>query len=264
MKEDLMNKQGGGNHKAPKQKNVTQKFPSICVDNFFENPDSIVRYAEKLKKHPNKDGRWHGKRSELLWKIDDELNHAMILKIMSCFYDLTYQNVSWEISDLYFHEHPPLSKDYQNKGWIHADNIPSRPIEVAGVIYLTKGINPNTGTSLFNIKENEVAEEKQLFDREYAKHQMYKKDEIVNEAYYKTEIEKNEARFTETVTFANIYNRMILYDTNVYHRANSYYDKTKTRLTLVFFIGGLDVGKFPLARIQAGNANDFINHRVTS
>ena len=61
-----------------------------------------------MPKEPDPDGQWPGKRTEELWKIDKELNDTMVLKILSCFYDFSYQNVSWKTCDMYFQEIPTL------------------------------------------------------------------------------------------------------------------------------------------------------------
>ena len=65
-------------------------------------------------------------------------------------------------------------------------------------------------------------------------------------------VKKHEEFFIEKTRFANIYNRMIMYDTNEFHRANNYYSgKGKdNRLTLVFFIGGLIVNEYPLKKVK--------------
>ena len=57
---------------------------------------------------------------------------------------------------------------------------------------------------------------------------------------------------------------MIMYDTNEFHRANSYYsgDGKDARLTLVFFIGGMEVGSYPLEKIKGGEYDEFIKYRT--
>ena len=101
MKEEM----GGGNHVASKTiHNKIIKFFPVSVDDFFDNPNSIVKFAKSLPKEPDPDGRWPGKRTEPLWKIDKELNDAIMFKLLSCYYDLTYQSINWESSNLQFQE----------------------------------------------------------------------------------------------------------------------------------------------------------------
>ena len=61
--------------------NVEKFFP-VSVDDFFDNPDIIVRYAKSLPKKSDPEGRWPGKRTELLWKINKQLNDLILLKIL--------------------------------------------------------------------------------------------------------------------------------------------------------------------------------------
>ena len=250
---------GGGRHIAPKSKhNQVEKFFPVCIDNFFNNPDKIVRYAKSLPKKSSSTGNWPGKRTEELWKIDKELSDAILLKILSCYYDLSYQNISWKFGDLNFHEIPTFSKnknDARNRGWIHFDSVD--PHEVAGLIYLTPDIDPDSGTSLFALKQQK--------EKEYKLYQKQVDSRIFgDEAYYAKKVEDQEEFFIEKIRFANIYNRMIMYDINEFHRANSFYndDGKDVRLTLVFFIGGMNVDIFPLEKIREKNGDEFIEHRI--
>ncbi len=266
MKENI-EKSGGGRHIAPKSKyNEVVKFFPVSVDNFFDNPDRIVKYAKSLPMKSDPDARWPGKRSELLWKIDKELNNAILLKILSCYYDLSYQDVAWHSCMIGFQEIPAFSKnkdDVRNKGWIHFDNEDGA--ELAGLVYLTPDIDPDSGTSLFTLKQ---LNDKEYFDPliapKFARSLLYQKEEF-DEVYFTKKYKKHEEFFIEKTRFANIYNRMIMYDTNEFHRANSFYndDGKDARLTLVFFIGGLNAGTFPLEKIREKNCDEFIEKRCT-
>jgi len=246
----------GGSHIAPKSKyKKSEKFFSVCVDIFFDDPDRIVKYAKSLPKKSDPEGNWPGKRTEVLWKINKELNNAIMLKIFSCYYDLSYQDVSWERADLVFQEIPAFSKnknDVKNKGWIHLDSYDQKTFsfELAGLIYLTPDIDPDAGTSLFTLKKQNdkkyKAEEIQI-----EKNILYK-DLWFDEAPFTKKYKEHKEFFIEKTRFANIYNRMIMYDINEFHRANSFYsgDGKDPRLTLAFFIGGINAESFPLEKIK--------------
>jgi len=260
-------KSSGGSSIAPDTKltEVVKFFP-VCVDNFFDDPDRIMNYAKSLSKYPDSNGRWPGKRTKPLWEIDDELNHALLLKIFSCYYDLSYQNVSWEGSELYFQEIPTFSKnknDVKNRGWIHTDVADHEGMigEVAGLVYLTPDSDPDTGTSFFKMKQND--KECVPYNRQFAKHLLYRENYTVDEDYYIKKVKDHEKLFVEKTRFANIYNRMIMYDTNEFHRANNYYikDGKDSRLTLIFFVAGLKVISYPLERIKGGEWDELIECR---
>ena len=192
---------------------------------------------------------------------------------MSCYYDLAYQDVSWERGNLEFQEIPAISKnknDVRNKGWIHfdSDNHKNYPYELAGLIYLTPDIDPDSGTSLFTLKQQNNKEYK-IFQKQFAKNLLYKNTNILDnneefdEAFFIKEYKEHEEFFIEKTRFANIYNRMITYDTNEFHRANNYYndDEKDNRLTLVFFIGGINAGSFPLEKIKDEELDEFIEYQ---
>ena len=255
--------------------NVEKFFP-VSVDDFFDNPDIIVRYAKSLPKKSDPEGRWPGKRTELLWKINKQLNDLILLKILKCYYDLDYQSVFWERGNLAFQEISAFSKnknDVRNKGWIHSDSDDQKkfPYELAGLIYLTPDIDPDAGTSLFTLKKRKDKEYK-VENKQIEKNILFK-DSLVDKALYSKKMKEQEEFFIEKTRFANIYNRMIMYDANEFHRANSFYsgDEKNPRLTLAFFIGGLNAGiypsdvfatitnlAFPLEKIKNKKHDDFI------
>jgi len=263
---------GGGSYIAPKSKyNEVDKFFPVCVDDFFDDPERIVNYAKSLPKKPDPEGTWPGKRTELLWKIDKDLATAILLKIMSCYYDLTYQNVSWKRVNMCFQETPAYCKtknDVRNKGWIHFDA--SEDFEIAGLIYLTPDIDLDSGTSLFKLKKQNdekyrpdpISWPRQMLHRN--KNGVTGYEEEFDEEYFTKKYKEHENLFIEKTRFANIYNRMIMYDTNEFHRANSYYNDAgkDARLTLVFFIGGLNIDTYPLERPRDKENDEFITERT--
>jgi len=249
-------KSGGGISLATKSKLRTpENFFPIVVDDFFSDPEDFANYGKSLPKEPATDGRWPGKRSKPLWEINDILHNAIMLKIMSCYYDLDYIDISWDRGSLVFQEIPRFSEnknDIRNKGWIHQD-APSE-YQLAGLIYLTPNIDPDSGTSLYNIKSTGY------------KYQITKASFFIDGSFDREEYTKNyikhEETFFEKLRVQNIFNRLIAYDTYEWHRANSFYngDGEDARLTLVFFIGGINVS--PLERIRNNEYDNLIKLQI--
>ena len=264
---------GGGRHIAPLSKtSQVERFFPVCIDNFFNNPDKIVRYAKKLPKGSIKNPAGHSVfQTEPLWTISQELNYLIILKILSSYYDLSYQNLSWDNAEVTFKEHPAPSEnknDVRNRGWIHHDNYDYGRkekslkedialMELAGLIYLTPDIDPDSGTSLYMLKPSDTEYEPGFCGALY-------KDLWSDEDLYRKNYEKHENLFIEKTRFSNIYNRMLVYDTNEFHRANSYYsgEGKDIRLTLVFFIGGLKVESYPLEKVKKKELDEGIEHHM--
>ena len=243
------------------------KFWPVTLDNFFENPDEIRELglrsleSDKVIKSRDDDGEWPGYRSEPLWEIDEELTHRITEKILSCYFNLDFERISWDQSWLQFHLISSLDKDknnIKNKGWIHRDGIdPRHPQkaqfdnvrseELAGLIYLTPDIERNTGTSLFNMKKDKTLKD---WDKTHEARMPLFKGDPINDEEIKEQWEKHRSCFIEKLRFENIYNRLIMYDAKEFHAANSFYTSKNNRLTLVFFIGGIRANKWPLERVR--------------
>ena len=244
----------GGKSVATKSRwKSPDKFFPVAVDNFFENPEAIVKYAKKLPFQST--GRHPGKRTQNLWEINKDLHTAILLKTLSCYYDLDYQSIEWESSIMEFTEIPRYAKDkndVRNKGWIHQDVAILGNDDLAGLIYLTPDIDPDSGTSLWTLKPDAKviinAEEEWSAPgqgEEYAKQYLKQQENLI-----------------EKFRFQNFFNRLIMYDTNEFHGANSYWNDVNKdpRLTLVFFIGGIvSSGDYPLRRVKSGEFDKIIN-----
>jgi hypothetical protein len=252
-------KGGGGKHTSTKSRFQDPKhFFPVVVDDFFNDPEMIVDYGKSLQMEPETDVRYQpGKRSKPLWQIDEILNETILLKIMSCYFDLSYMEISWETSKLQFQEIPRFSEnknDVRNKGWIHQDDLTEYNTQLAGVIYLTPDIDPDSGTSLYNVKSNK-------HHRVYSKDLLYRDGLFDREEHIKSQT-KHEENFVEKLRVQNIFNRLVMYDTCEWHRANSYYngDGKDARLTLGFFVG--NINPTPLKRIKNSELESIIKLQI--
>ena len=253
-------KSGGGISLATKSRhNTPENFFPVIVDDFFNDPEALVDFGKSLPKEG--EDRQPGRRSQSLWEIDHNLCRAILLKIMSCYYDLDYIDLAWDNSIFKFQEIPRFSEnknDVRNKGWIHQDPIVDL-YQLAGLIYLTPDIDPNSGTSLYNLKSQESNRVHKIHSKDVLfAHNHYDKEE-----YTKSYIEHREC-FSEKLRIYNIFNRLIMYDTREFHRANSYYngDGKDARLTLAFFMGGIRGSEYPLKRIKNNEYESIIKDQI--
>lgn len=224
------------------------EFPAVCVDNFFANPDLIRDYALSLKYYDTPKGMWPGSRSPLLGKINNKLENLIFSKVLSSYFNLQYEKVEWQESEITFTKIKHLHKDKNsvlNQGWIHTDEY----MDFAGLIYLTPNAYLDSGTSLYNLKE-EYSEIHDDASKQPAKEFFYLGNKI-DEKIYERELNKFNGKFYEKTRFYNIYNRMICYDAHEYHRPNNMYAAEGTeRLTCVFFLKKVKVTKSPKFRIR--------------
>ena len=242
------------------KKQKPHRFYSVCVDDFFDKPDLIRNFGLSLPKTSCSTGDWPGERSKELHTIDPELTNNILLKILSSYFDFRYDNIQWGGSSVTFQQIKKYSdsKDsIKNIGWIHQDFN----FDLAGLIYLTPKIDINCGTSLFNLKDDE----KDNFianARLSHKHLLFQNKNISDEQYSEAHNKWNN-KFIEKTRFQNIYNRMISYDTQEFHRANNFFSNGDDRLTLVYFIKDIKVSKNPLDRIKDNeNYDNFILERI--
>ena len=189
---------------------IEQDYNTVCVDDFFSNTDLILKFVNALKYEKDEAGEWPGERTDFLHNINKQLSSLVVSKILNNVYDLSTTKITWKDSQLQFQRIKPYSgkKDsYKNKGWIHQDGD---NYDLAGLIYLTKGADLNSGTSLFKIKDSKKSiEDLDSRERQNLKNKLYI-GKTISEKDYKVKMKKHEDNFDETVTFKNVFNRMIM------------------------------------------------------
>ena len=220
--------------------NPNLKFHSVCVDNFFNNPDLIREFALNQKYFPT-DGRYPGVRTTNLWQINKKLSDYFFAKIFSVYFPVKGFQVKYENAEASFQKIKSFSDtadSCKNTGWIHIDDS-----ALGGLVYLTPNFNKNGGTSLFNLKKQ--FSDYNDMEPNVEKNKLFSGEKISDEEY-KNALEKNNLKFEEKTEYKNIYNRLIVYDGHEYHGAKSFYnDSNDERLTLVFFIDGITIEMSP-------------------
>lgn len=207
-----------------------KKFPTLCIDNFYDDPNSVREFALQQSYDKDPEGRWPGKRTDLLDKINKPLFDDFCKKLFSYYFDYSRTSITWQVYTG-FQLIDRLSDDpnsMKNHGWIHKD----KETVLAGIIYLTPEIETNCGTSLHEL----VDESKLCKDKTK---QMYYKDGI--DKNYDQVLKDHNSCFKEKRRFENVYNRLVAYDASEYHKADSYFTKENPRLTQVFFVHEINV-----------------------
>jgi hypothetical protein len=123
------------------------KFPTLIVDNFFDNPDTIINLSNTLEFfEADKEEFWPGRRSKPLHEINDKLFNFIISKVLSFYYDFQLENISWDNTYVGFHK---INSKIDLKD-IHKDNSAI----LAGIIYLNKNGTIDNGTTIYNEDKN--------------------------------------------------------------------------------------------------------------
>lgn len=212
----------------------SEQFPYLCMDNFYENPDEVRKFALECEYESN-DGRWPGKRTKLLHEINKPLFEKFCGKLLSLFFSLN-SYIEYDIDTMFQivdqMDPDPLSPN--NVGWIHSD---SEYHILAGVIYLSKKSIPENGTSIFNIQN-----ENTLIDSKY-KYDYYRSG--INRGH-EEELTQHNSSFIETIRFNSVYNRIIVFPSDSYHGVNSFNNFfNEPRLTQPFFVRKCESKELP-------------------
>ena len=200
-------------------------YPITIVDDFFEDPDAIVKMANELKYYPPDTGNWPGMRTKQLHVVEDRFFQYFGEKIMLLFHDNTPEY--WKLQS-HFQKILPFHEDQYdklNRGWIHQD----LDTYFGGIVYLTKDPEPDTGTSIYKTTTGfamQYASELKLKERKY------RGEEVDREEYCKA-YDAAHAQYKESGTIENVYNRLVLFNNKTHHGVQTL--GTKDRLTLNFF-----------------------------
>ena len=120
------------------------KYPTAVVENFFENPKEVIKYAKTLDyETPKPSEYWIGQRSHLLHVINPNLFKFIVEKVISVFYDGSKEDIRFDDAQVCFQK---ISKEDwdKNKISVHRDIGNS----LSGVIYLSENENYDNGTRL--------------------------------------------------------------------------------------------------------------------
>lgn len=214
-----------------------QTIPVTVLDNFFDNPDKVRTWALQQEYFADPSGRWPGLRSKELVELNEPFFHFVCKKFFAQFYNLD-EEIEWVVSMRFQTVH----KGYE-AGWVHSDEERS---QITGIIYLTPNSNLGGGTSIYREKSNLIKAVHQSND--------IKINSYLNKITIKEAEEYRKAhndQFEETIRVANIYNRLVSFDSHLHHSAQSFFgENDDARLTLVFFVTKLLVNNPPVARVR--------------
>lgn len=203
----------------------------IVRDNYFENPEAVIELSKQV--NYSRATYYPGERTGNLLGIED--------KHIKNFADWFADRISFDIFPgirmyelmLCFHRNFPSDNPYYNRGLIHNDVG-----NLAGLIYLTPGEhNLDTGTSIFDNESIPRTEPCELDTDAEALKEFYLYDNITPN--YVKGFENNLKTFEsgETIRVGNKFNRLIAYDSKLWHRPNSFKTEVnQPRLSLLFFV----------------------------
>jgi len=198
-------------------------WPTLIVDNFFDDPHKIVNFSKQFKYKRAEDHQFPGTRTEGLGKLDKDFFSWSTIKIMNLLFPMNIEQIKWKAFQ-HFQKIP--YKTYGQKGWIHRDY----GVELTVIIYLSN--HPDSGTSLYKAKH--VAPQDMYDDK---KVKFYK--DLQNRSLSEKWRKKSNAYFEKVVDLHSNFNRLVLFDGHQWHGAESFGTEKKDRLTLITFFMGV-------------------------
>lgn len=211
-------------------------FPTLVIDNFFEEPESVLQYANSLKYKFPEDGSYPGKRSE---NLNIVFFQFVTKKIMAALYPMNYKYMNWKGSQFF---QKINGNDYPYEGWVHQDSNE----EITAIIYLSK--ENGCGTAIYTPKDH---------DREILF--VDKKNKQFKEVFEKkgrdedTEkhLRQNNDRFKKTIEIDSVYNRLLIFDSSAYHGVVNFGKNERT--TLITFLSEITSEqsiKYPISQMK--------------
>ena len=104
-------------------------FPTIVIDNFFEDPEMVLKHAETFDYNFSESGQYPGTRSK---NVDATFFEFTTKKMMAALYPMNYKSMTWS-GIQYFQK--INGKDYPEEGWVHKDEF-----QVTAIVYLSKNL----------------------------------------------------------------------------------------------------------------------------
>ena len=199
-------------------------YPLVIKDNFFPDPDSIVKLSKKIVYCVNQK-IYPGSRSQCLSEIDTKLYLYIGSEIFSLLHDTlpTYYNMK-----IAFHKTSPIVKgdkwDKKNLGWVHKDAC-----LFGGVIYMDKNPDKDAGTGIYKPINGVDVQTKESMD---AKELFYSGKPIDDKHYYDS-YDSVRNQYEETLRIPNVYNRLVLIPGDQMHMMTTIGEKERNHI--VFF-----------------------------
>ena len=199
-------------------------FPTIVIDNFYEDPDLVRTFALDQDFFKGDRGSWPGVRTDLLHTLNRD------------FFDIFLKKILQVLKTYGFNEIYELQTGFQSidetygRGWVHDDDP---KLNMAGVIYLSPNPPLGSGTTIYNDAPDFNGERySQLFMNDVL---VASPEERLAFAKYR---EEQISYFTPNTVVDNVYNRLVMFDSRCWHSADNFFGigKDQARLTQVFFI----------------------------
>lgn len=229
-------------------------YPTIIQDNFFDDPDDIVEFANMQTFVPGTRGLWPGKRANIISLqqgnntytkftriVMDRMKEIGRFSVLPPQTQLNSQaklNFKVQMSFQSITPHHSEPDHILNRGFIHHDHAKSDTDEsitqMTCIVFLNQTVNTMCGTSLYrtNLEADDVYTATDL------KKHVNLHSSLPNNSNDLPDLQRHYDQFQETLRIYPVYNRLVTFDSRLWHGATCLHTGTnEPRLTLVVFIG---------------------------
>jgi hypothetical protein len=214
-------------------------FPITIVDNFYEDFNEIKKYALNCEYVEKIKFTMPGVHTKFLHELNPSLFNKCTRKLLSTFYDRkTTPGLSFECRTK-FEKIYPYGKNYNKEGWIHADD----DNKLSAILYLDGEYDEGTS---FYVNKNLGSPDESLFKY---KRELYKGNNL-NVDEYNNFLLNHNSQFKEILKVPLIENRLVIFDSSIFHKSDGLGSENKPRLIQTFFFGQIYSDQFPIPEIK--------------
>lgn len=198
---------------------------SLVINNFLPYPNVVRSWAlsnefvdsKEFSKRIGTHTSWPGLRSQHVMDLDGTYANVILSQISDISKKFFLGSNDLNISIRSFFQ---VCREEDGDSWIHQDN----DVDIAGILYLSPNAPISSGTTLYKCNDYNTwlstpidkmmqinrVEQKELYDK----------------------------LFSPVDVIGNVYNRLVMYKGDIFHKSNDYFGSTMTdsRLTQVFFV----------------------------
>ncbi len=195
---------------------------SLVLDNFLPYPNVVRSWAlsntfynsEQFSHRIGSPTSWPGTRTDHVMDLDPAYADATLSSISAIARKVFFDR------ELSIRSYFQICKQSDGDSWIHQDN----DVDIAAILYLSPLAPVSSGTTLYHC--NDIKKWSQLDIDKMKQINRVEQTDLYN------------SLFTPVDVIGNIYNRLVMYRGDIFHKSNDYFGSTNSdsRLTQVFFM----------------------------
>ncbi len=198
---------------------------SLVINDFLPYPNVVRSWAlsnefidcKEFSKRIGNHTMWPGLRTQHVMDLDMTYANVVLSQISDIAKKFFLNNSNANISVRSFFQ---ICNEDDGDSWIHQDN----DVDIAALLYLSPNAPISSGTTLYKCNDYNAWSSLDMS-------QMTKINRVEQKDLY-------DRLFSPVDIIGNVYNRLVMYRGDIFHKSNDYFGSTiqDSRLTQVFFL----------------------------